>query len=39
MRTQKAKDIRELRNWALKVGRFLSNSPLDDASRAVQWVS
>jgi len=36
-RTQKAKDIRELRNWALKVGRFLLNSPLDDASRPVQW--
>jgi hypothetical protein len=36
MRTQKAKDIRELRNWASKVGRFLLNSPLDEQLRAVQ---
>jgi hypothetical protein len=29
MRTQKAKDVSELRNWASKVGRFLLNSPHD----------
>jgi hypothetical protein len=36
MRTQKATHIRELRNWASKVGRFLLNSPLDEQLRSVQ---
>jgi len=29
MRTQKAKDVTELRNWVSKVGRFHLNSPYD----------
>ncbi len=27
MRTQKAKDVSEVRGWARKVGRFLLNGP------------
>lgn len=37
MRTQKVTDIRELRNWVSKVGRFLLNSPLDGALYAAHF--
>jgi hypothetical protein len=36
MRTQKAKNVSELRGWARKVGRFLLNGPSDVRVREVQ---
>jgi hypothetical protein len=39
LRSQKAKDIRELRNWTANVGRFLLKSPLSEERRTVERAS